>query len=137
MTEEDSEEKRLSTSTDSEKSNNNISINLNKEPKFIVTLTGMDDNLFIKSLNNKTPQKRTLSDMNEDFDDQLDYDEDIEEEFMDEDNNDEAIDLDENEDMEKEQKKKLTRCVFWPLCDKSKSYMMRKFIFINLLYHAF
>jgi len=117
MAEEDSDEKKLSTSTDSEKSNNNISINLNKEPKFIVTLTGMDDNPFIKNLN-KTPQKRTLSDMNEDLDDQLDYDEDIEEEFMDDENNAEAIDIDEAQDMEKEQKKKLTRCVFWPLCDK-------------------
>lgn len=90
---------------------------ISQEPKFIVTLTGLEDNPFVKSLN-KTPQKRTLSDLDsvDNLDDQLDYDEEIEDEYMD----DENIEMDANDETEEldRQKKKLTRCTFWPMCDK-------------------
>lgn len=80
------------------------------EPKFIVTMTGLENNQFIKNLN-KTPQKRTLDDMNDDFEEQLDYDEEINEEYM-------EADEEMGEADEELQKRKLTRCSFWPMCDK-------------------
>ncbi len=128
MTEENADEKRmLSTSTDSESSNNNISINLNKEPIFTVNLDSLENNEFIKNLNkNKAFQKRTLSEMNDD--NELDYDEEIiedsymenEEMVAEQDENGENIEIDEVEDVDR-QKKKLIRCSYWPMCDKGKS----------------
>ncbi len=113
MTEENADEKRmLSTSTDSESSNNNISINLNKEPIFTVNLDSLENNEFIKNLNkNKAFQKRTLSEMNDD--NELDYDEEIiedsymenEEMVAEQDENGENIEIDEVEDVDRQKKK--------------------------------
>ncbi len=127
MVDDITDEKRmLSTSTDSESSNNNISINLNKEPIFTVNLDSLENNEFIKNLNKKKAlQKRTLSDMNDEFDDVLDYDEEImddnylenDEMATEQDNNGENIEIDESLDVDR-QKKKLIRCTFWPMCEK-------------------
>ena len=85
---------------------------LNSEPAFIVTLTGLNDEKFLKNLK-KTPNKRTVSDMNEEemsFANELDYDE--EEELMD-------ADADGKQECDGDKlKKKLVRCTFWPMCDK-------------------
>lgn len=89
------------------------------EPKFVVTMKGLEDHPFIKNLNKISPQKRTLDDMNDNFEDRLDYDEEeiIDEDIMEEDTAVEEIEVDEIDEAEL-QKKKLTRCSFWPMCDK-------------------
>jgi len=101
---------------DEEKTTSNSDDNqagLNSEPAFIVTLTGLNDEKFLKNLN-KTPNKRTVSDMNEEeemsFANELDYDE--EEELMD------ADAAGKQEADGDKLKKKLVRCTFWPMCDK-------------------
>lgn len=90
-----------------------------QDPKFIVTLTGLEGNPLADRLDMSTKPKRTLAHMNEEFDEELDYDEEIVDEFMEADENGEPIEVDEEIDGEQElQKKKLTRCTFWPMCDK-------------------
>lgn len=92
-----------------------------QDPKFIVTLTGLEGNPLASRLDMSTKPKRTYADMNEEFEEELDYDEEIVDEYMEADENGEPIEVDEEANGEQElQKKKLTRCTFWPMCDKGK-----------------
>ena len=114
-----------------------LDTNKSSEPKFIITLTGLRDDVF---LNKVAPSvfsnKRSFAEMNEL--DELDYDEtyddydqtqeqiksqnDIE---MNEINDGDQMDINEDDmttnDYTQEQrtlKKKLIRCTFWPACEK-------------------
>lgn len=94
-----------------------------QDPKFIVTLTGLEGNPLASRLDMSTKPKRKLANMTEEFEEELDYDEEIADEYMEADENGEPIEVDEEANGEQElQKKKLTRCTFWPMCDKGKSW---------------
>jgi len=93
------------------------------QPKFIVTLNGLNENNFLKKIQNK----RTLSEMEheeEEEDDNnmvLNLEERIDDdELMNDDENENRMDdEDENErETMKQKNKKLIRCTFWPTCDK-------------------
>jgi hypothetical protein len=89
-----------------------------KQPKFIVTLNGLNEDNFFKKIQNKTENKRTLSDMEQENNDDEDMILNLEERIDDDelmDNDDENQNL-----MDEDQKtvKKLIRCTFWPTCDK-------------------
>jgi hypothetical protein len=78
-----------------------------KEPKFIVTLTGVNEQKFLSNMS----KKRSYSDMTGNHESDFDMNEQgiiLNDEQMDQDEAEEALLA----------KKKLIRCAFWPMCDK-------------------
>lgn len=98
---------RIAVTSDQELIETDETMDQTKEPKFIVTLTGLDDEEFMKRLT-KTENKRTLSDMEDD--EMLNQDEQIED--------DEQNQMDADTEDSRIKNKKLIRCTFWPQCDK-------------------
>lgn len=74
-----------------------------REPKFIITMNGLDDDKFMK-----TVKKRSLSEMNDESSLLQNQDQEMEMEI------DSSLTNASNET----NKKKLIRCTFWPMCDK-------------------
>ena len=74
-----------------------------REPKFIITMNGLDDEKFMK-----TVKKRSLSEMDDESN--LLQNEDQETEM--------EIDSSLTNASNETNKKKLIRCTFWPMCDK-------------------
>lgn len=80
-----------------------------KEPKFIVTLNGINEAKFYANIN----KKRSFDEMENEDDLELDYNDDIssEQEMVENGDSMEA-------GGDAQSKKKLVRCTFWPLCQK-------------------
>lgn len=79
-----------------------------QEPKFKITFTGLKEETILNFNMDKSKKKRSLSEM---------------EEISDMDTEDQEMEQQEDEKPAKtesdfESKKKLTRCTFWPMCDK-------------------
>ncbi len=76
-----------------------------REPKFIITMNGLDDEKFMK-----TVKKRSLSEMDDESNLLQNQDQEMEMEM--------EIDSSLTNASNETNKKKLIRCTFWPMCDK-------------------
>ena len=85
---------------------------IQKEPKFIITLNGLNDDTFLKRIQTSPERPDSQLAMSEEGDDQMEALE-INADYE----NDENMDLD-DEVRPQSTKKKLVRCTFWPMCDK-------------------
>lgn len=125
------DERRVTTATESPPQ---------QEPKFFVTLTGLNEEKFKNRLDfssvNKTANKRTISDTESIGDDELIYEEPGDDldmmgdeqpaaqnaaVFSDNDGDEtmqDELGMNEDSSSANQVKKKLIRCTFWPLCEK-------------------
>lgn len=86
-----------------------------KEPKFIVTLSGLNDETFLKKFSQtKTENKRTLDDMEDEDEEMGQQQQQIDEQMEGADDEDQM----ELEEQKPNKNKILIRCTFWPQCEK-------------------